>query len=114
MLAHPEADVRVRIAIDPEREAVGEHVLVAVGGGVEQAHGLVLPHGLSANRVVARGSAGELNDGRRPAHDLLDRRVEQAGFARSFRHSAGFSSSASRPPVIALRVVSLPATTSRK
>src|SRR5262249_6776598 len=36
VLAHAEADVRVRVAIAREGEGIGEDLLVAIGGGVEE------------------------------------------------------------------------------
>ena len=110
-----EAEVRVRVAIDPECERVGEDLLVAIGRGIEETERLAR---CDASARAARSRRSRC--GRTGSTGVVQRTISStaestsAGSRRSFRHSSGFSMKASRPPVIALRVVSLPATTSRK
>jgi hypothetical protein len=78
VLADAEGEVRVRGAVDAEGVRIGEHLFVAVRGGVEHRHRLALRDALAAQRVVGGGGAREVDHRRGPAQDLLHRRVEQA------------------------------------
>jgi len=68
-----EADVEVRRAAHVELEGALEHLLVAVPRRVPEHHLLAGRDLLAAQLGVARGGAAEVDHGRRPAHDLLDR-----------------------------------------
>ena len=77
VLAEPEREMRVRAAIDTERERVVEHVLVAVRRREVEGHLLPRPDRHTAQLVVRRGSPGEVADRAGPAKDLLDGVGEQ-------------------------------------
>src|SRR5262245_14996100 len=72
VLAHAESEVAVRAAVDPELERRLEDLLVAVRGRVEERERVALADALAAQLVVRRRGAREVDDRRRPAHDLLD------------------------------------------
>ena len=105
-----EGDVRVRRAGDVEGVGLVEDVVVVVGAAVEQPDPLALLHRHAAHLdVVERGPLEDVDRGRPPDH-LVDH-----GLGRSSSqscHWSGWSRKASMPCVIALRVVSLPATVS--
>ena len=114
VLAEPEREVEVRVAADVEAVRVGELALVPVGRRVPQGDGVAGPDRDVAELDVGDRGAGELDDRRRPPQDLLGRRLDEAGRVGGQPVAArpGASSSAWTPPVMALRVVSLPAPTS--
>src|SRR6185503_670035 len=77
VLADPETDVPVWMAVDREAERIVEHLLVAVRRGIEQAQVVARADLFAADLDVLGGGAAELDHGRGPAHDLLDRRVDE-------------------------------------
>ncbi len=105
----PEAEMPVRIAGDVEADGIVEDVLVAVGRRVEHREVLALAELRPVELDVAQRGALHVVDGRRPAHDLLDRVAAVSDRRRGAASWSGFSSSASSPPASALRVVSWPA-----
>src|SRR5215475_8005268 len=78
VLADSKCQMGVRIAPDIKLERLLEHVFVAIGRWIEQAHRLPRPNFLSANRRVPNRSARELNDRGGPSHDFLDRRLDDS------------------------------------
>ncbi len=81
MLADAECDLRIRTAADVELERLLENFFVAVRRRIKQAYRFPSFDLLAANhRVFGRGPR-ELNNRRRPAHDLFHRRVDQPGIA---------------------------------
>ena len=52
MLAHAEAQVGVRLAIDPEAEGILEDLLVPIRRGVEEGYRVALADRLAAQLVV--------------------------------------------------------------
>ena len=113
VLAEAEREVRVRVAVDPERERIVEHLFVAVRRREEQRDLLARADRLAAHLAVLGGDAREVDDRAHPAQDLLDRVGQQLGIVAAASPTASrCSENASRPPLIALRVVSLPASTS--
>ena len=112
VLAEAEREVRVRAAIDPERERIVEHLLVAVRRREVERDLLAGADRHAAHLAVLGGGAGEVADRADPAQDLLDRVGQQLGIAPAASPTRPrCSENASRPPLIALRVVSLPAST---
>jgi hypothetical protein len=87
VLAHPEAQVAVRVAVDAERERVLEDRLVAVCRGAKWMSGLT-------QRTTSSTALGSSETSR-----------------CSLRSSPWCWMNASIPPLVALRVVSLPAIT---
>ena len=85
--AGAEPDVLVRRAGDVEAERVGELALVAVGRVVEHHDLLALLDLLPADLGVPRRGAAEVDDRRRPAHDLLDRGRRDARRSRDVQSS---------------------------
>src|SRR5262245_63241426 len=77
VLAHAEAEVPVRIAVDAELERRVEDLLVAVRRRVEERERLALADALAAELVVLGGGAREVDDRGHPANDLLDGRGEE-------------------------------------
>mgnify|MGYP003694131077 CR=1 FL=1 len=115
VLADAEADVVVRTGGRSRNDvAVGEDLLVAVRRRIEQAQ-----RSGPARIVWPRSARSAVAVRQNWITGVVQRTISStagstsAAFACSRFHSPGFSMNASMPPVIALRVVSLPATTSR-
>ena len=79
VLTEAEREVRVRAAIDAERERVVEHVLVAVRRREVQRHLLAGADLHPADLAVLGRDAREVADRADPAQDLLHRVGEQLG-----------------------------------
>jgi hypothetical protein len=77
MLAEPEREVVVRVAADVESVRVLELALVAVRRWVPQGDRVAGVDPCAAEQDVGRGGAGELHHRRRPAEDLLGRRLDE-------------------------------------
>ena len=84
--------------------------LVAVRGRVDHHHRVAGADGATTERRVVQRHATHGAHGRGPAHDLVGRRGPQRLVGGEARTPSGCSNSASMPCAIALRVVSLPAT----
>ena len=112
VLAEPEREVGVRAAIDAERERIVEDLLVAVRRREVQRDLL------SGADRRPRTSQSSVAVRVKWLIGLTQRRISStasgssSGRSRSFSHSPRCSEKASSPPLIALRVVSLPASTS--
>ncbi len=79
VLAEAEREMRVRAAIDAERERVVEHLLVAVRRREVQRHLLPRPDRHAAHLAVLGRGPGEVADRAGPAQDLLDGVGQQVG-----------------------------------
>ena len=104
-----ERDVLVRCATDIEAVRVGELLFVAVRRRVPHGDLVALADRLARELGVGARGATEVDDRRDPAQHLLDRGGEEREVGWSRARSSGCSNSVSMPPVIRLRVVSLPA-----
>ena len=77
VLCPAEAEMSVGGAADIEAVGIVEHLLIAISGAVEHRHRLALADQGAVELVVAKRRAFHVVDRGRPAHDLLDRRLDQ-------------------------------------
>ena len=84
-----EGQMAVGLTIHPEREGLREHLLVAIGRGIEEAHRLTGADLLPSQLEVLGGRAAELDHGRGPAHDLLHRNRDELGIPPQLLELAG-------------------------
>ncbi len=89
MLPHAESDVGIRVPIHTKRRGVHEDLLVAVAGRIEETHGLAGADRLAAELEVLRRRPRELDHRSRPAHDLLDGRIDELRIALQLVPLAG-------------------------
>jgi hypothetical protein len=111
--AEAEAQVLARAgAVDDELVGVLDGGLVAVARQVPHRDLVALGDLLAAQLGVLRGGAAHVGQRRLPADDLGHQAVDQRRVGAQLGELLGVLFSASRPPVMLLRVVSLPPTIS--
>ena len=113
VLTEAEREVRVRRPVDAERRT-DRRTRPRRGSPTRSTSASCSPARIAhaAELAVLGGDAGEVADRARPtAGSRRPRSAAAPAGRRSFSHSPGCSQNASSPPLIALRVVSLPAST---
>jgi hypothetical protein len=106
--AEAEGDVRVGAAADVEGVGVVEHLLLAVGGRVEQHDPVALGHVHAGDLRRSRGGAEEVVERRDPADQFLDRSRHQRRIGGHRLPLVGVAGQLERPRAMTVRVVSAP------
>src|SRR6185437_14535522 len=100
------------VAVDAEFIGPLDHLFVAIARDVPHDDAVALPDLVALELDIAERSAAHMGERRLVGMISETMLVTRLGSLRSFSYSSGFWFSASRPPDIELRVVSLPPTIS--
>ncbi len=98
MFPDAEGQMAVGLTIHAERERLLEHLLVAIGRGIEEAHRLTGADLLPSQLEVLGRRPAELDHRRGPAHDLLHRKRDELGIPPQLLELAGILYERQQPP----------------